>query len=275
MKKFLVLGGFAAALSLLGAIGCGGDSEGSNDDSPSGGSGSGTGGAGTGGSASGGSASGGGASGGSSSMTITDYYIAFAEGSCRLQFDCCTAEERPDVLGETVEDCVSLRSAFSALGSALVNESIVKGRVEVDLGVLEGCAAVYQNAACGDPYPIECTEEAVYKPLVALGEACGNDYECIEGHCTGNAFGGEDGVCELELLLEDGEACTDDLECASEACHYLDDVCFTPAAVGAPCRAGSECASGRCDIAGAGECLPEEPEEPTCSGFTLPEAPTP
>jgi hypothetical protein len=174
-------------------------------------------------------------------------------------------------LGETVEDCISLRSGFSLLASGLLNESVVQGRVKVNTAAMEACAAVYDGAECGDPFPLDCLEDDMLEPLVPLGGVCGTDYECLEGYCTGNAFSA-DGLCELPR--ENGAACDDDLQCASGACHFSDDVCFTPGAAGTPCTFGPECASGLCDMT-AHECLPEEPEEATCSGFAAPVQPSP
>jgi hypothetical protein len=89
-------------------------------------------------------------------------------------------------------------------------------------------------------------------PLVTMGGACGQDYECTSGWCKAGASGG-DGTCEAPMS---------GMSCAVDGCGHgftcdglgtteeTDDVCVAVQENGATCTGGIQCKSGNCSASG-------------------------
>jgi hypothetical protein len=209
----------AAVILLL--VGCGGDSEGSHDQTSAGGSGVGAAGEGGGGQASGGAtaSAAGGASNGTSGGTTTD-----SGGTTTASGGTTTASG-----GTGIDDCDTL---LTLCGVTCVDTQVSPehcGACDNTCDATEICVAGECSATCDDPRTLcddTCTDlESDAANCGACGARCGRGTPCIRGTC----------------------GCPDDsVSCLGSCIDPLSDAdnCGT---CGTPCAGDSICVEGRCE----------------------------
>jgi len=148
--------------------------------------------------------------------------------------------------------CETKTQAAFAQQVAGIEASEKSGRSSYDGTKVQACVTFIRSAACAD---LDMTNHfsgipacaSFIEPKVAVGDACGNDYECIDGWCdkTGAPDGG-DGVCHA--LGQAGAACANGAKCAASlVCDATTTTCGAPP----PSTAATSCFySSACSYAG-------------------------
>lgn len=183
---------------------------------------------------------------------------------------------------------------FAAIAASL-EASVDAGRLLVDQGVLDACAASVAAYSCAETFrnwdEPECLVAALAGNVAAGGE-CTDDRECAAGvcdfaqgtcpgSCSGVAAEGEDcsalpcaaglwctyqaspggNFCLAETAVAAGDAC-DSLHVCPDgtACDYdatlSDYVCRAPVGVGEPCDETSDCSAPLLCLPAGWTCLP-------------------
>jgi hypothetical protein len=162
--------------------------------------------------------------------------IVFADVICEKIFSCCTSEERG-----TSQFLTSQAGCATGLGLVLsqivpqATTAMSRNRAMYDPAALATCLKTYQAEMCNqlrtDGGLSAYRSCKFIKPLVALGGACDQHLECINGYC----LGGEptkDGVCTAKKA--NGQMCFLDDECTSGRCNTSSATC-APATVDGLC----------------------------------------
>ena len=248
----------------VGVSACGGSSSNPSTDSGAGGSGnggsSGTGGtAGTAAGGAGGGARGGAGGGGGSirldaagdptpsdvtydvgevpsSVNLDAAPMTVGEVVCEKVFTCCTPEERMrnTIFASQAFCSAAVTSVVGSIVAAPV-DSIMKNRVTYDASALAGCLQRYQAQTCDQARASGgLTSFRTCKfitPLVAVGAACSQHYECVNGWCSG-VSGPTEGKCTAKVA--NGQPCASGLaeECMSDSCNPATKVCQAAPAMG-------------------------------------------
>ncbi len=141
-----------------------------------------------------------------------------------------------------------------------IQASVDRKRAVYEQAKVDACLQTIRSAACGTLNMTGRLEGvpgcgSFVTPLVALGGACGNDYECIAGWCKHDAASQSfDGVCTAFAAVAescgDEARCASDLRCDPKTKDPADDVCVAVGPVGAACSDASECQSGVCSGSG-------------------------
>ena len=191
--------------------------DGGGGTSGSGGATGGSGGAGTGG------GGGAGGSGGQASIPLAMFPTAFANVFCDKVYACCSAAERMGnfLVGTDAASCKTTLGGLLNLVIPDIQQSIAAGRaayhgdklaVCLDKLRLLGCPDARMNGIEKTIVP-EC--DGFLEPKVAVGGACTDDGECINGYC--------DGTCIA--LKPNGQTCDDDIQCSSDVCDPVTSKC--------------------------------------------------
>jgi hypothetical protein len=181
---------------------------------------------------------------------------ALAEAICPAAYNCCSADQlmSNEQAGTDVATCETKTEAAFKSHVANIKASEKKGRVVYDGLKVQDCVSFLKSASCTD---LQMTGHftglpacaSFITPLVDVGGACGQDFECRNAFCdrTGVA-NGQDGACRA--FAKTGEACSADLRCASDlACDAGTSKCVTKPA-GAPAPANACFYSSACNYAG-------------------------
>jgi MYXO-CTERM domain-containing protein len=108
-------------------------------------------------------------------------------------------------------------------------------------------------------------------PLVPLGGACTQDYECIGGWCqlpASSATG--DGMCVAtaaagQSCAVGSQSCASGLTCDLKGTtDSSDDVCVQPGGIGATCTDSAMCQSGNCSSSGGSGMMCAAPTAQMC-----------
>jgi len=226
---FSPMGGAAGSAGASG--GSGGSGQSSGGSSSKGGS-----------SSSGGSTGGSVAAGGSGGNPLTNVPVDLATVVCHRLYECCTPDELMGnlVAGGTEQDCVVIYGGFVGLLVAAVQPSISAGRIAYHDDAFDSCIPALGEIDCAtlragtdDPAAAQCG--VVFEPLVAMGGACTQHGECINGWCE-TAAGSAEGQCAPKKA--DGIECVDDGECISDYCDFVEGVCAAEPAGGGFCGGG-------------------------------------
>jgi hypothetical protein len=222
-----------------GATGSGGASGGSGGSAQSSGGASSKGGSSSSGGSTGGSVATGGSGGGN---PLTNVPVDLATVVCHRLYECCTPDELMGnlVAGGTEQDCVVIYGGFVGLLVAAVQPSISAGRIAYHDDAFDACIPALGEIDCAtlragtdDPAAAQCG--VVFEPLVAMGAACTQHGECINGWCEA-ASGSAEGQCAPKKT--DGAECVDDGECVSGYCDFVDGICAAEPAGGGFCGGG-------------------------------------
>jgi hypothetical protein len=188
---------------------------------------------------------------------------------CSAAYRCCSVAQLMgnDAAGTDAGDCSADSSACEQACETKTTDkfrnvlvgiqaSVDQKRAVYEQAKVDACLQTIRSAACGTLNMTGRLEGvpgcgSFVTPLVALGGACGNDYECLGSWCKHDpASQSFDGVCTAFAAV--AEACGDEARCASDLrCDPktkdpADDVCVTVGSVGAACSDASECQSGVC-----------------------------
>jgi hypothetical protein len=192
---------------------------------------------------------------------------------CAKAYSCCTLDQlmSNDAAGTDAADCSGDHTACEHACEAKtadnfrnvlsgIQDSVDRKRAQYEQAKVDACLDTIRSASCPT---LNMTNhlmgvpgcDSFVTPLVALGGACGNDYECVGGFCkppppSSNAF---DGVCTA--LADVGQSCADancatGLVCDPKTADVADDICVQPGDTGAVCSDAFECKSGLCSTSG-------------------------
>jgi len=184
---------------------------------------------------------------------------------CPKAYSCCTAAQlagNSQLAGSTESECETKTAMHYAGDIEIIKASEQAGRSKYNGDKLAQCLATVRSSTCEQ---LNATYHFVgvpgcdsfVTPLAAMGGACTNTFECIQGWCRPpeNMSGGE-GSCEIP---QDGEACaTSDPKCAPGFnCDTTTNKCVQAQADGSPCTSGLQCQSGVCSSSTPGStCSP-------------------
>lgn len=191
------------------------------------------------------------------------------DAACDWMFGCCTTDELVYQVGDfTVDaddcsdriiDAISTGQPLDLVQGGLSDDpaegllilalSINEGRVDVDSGAVDECAAGTADRACNEPVEVvpgeRCTPGEMADPVVdpcnpdemfrgkqEVGEACDGPWECKEGlRCVDFGIAG---ICALRS--DQGENCFSDAECADGLiCDWESGTCSPGALEGETC----------------------------------------
>jgi hypothetical protein len=189
----------------------------------------------------------------------------FADAICPKAYSCCTADQlvNNDAAGTSEAECKTLTAEnFTNFLQGLQNSQSAK-RSKYERAKVDACLQTIRSSDCATLNMTHhlsgvpgCDKFAT--PLVSVGGRCDNDYECIDSYCKFP----EDpdppgpGVCTAGAAT--GQSCTTSQCAAGLTCDPVvvndasDDICVAPAANGATCADGYQCASGVCSSGGSG-----------------------
>jgi hypothetical protein len=148
---------------------------------------------------------------------------SLAESICPAAYRCCSAGQLMSnrQAGTDVASCeMNTEAAFKGQVAG-IKSSQEKGRVIYDGLKVQACVDFLKSASCTD---LQTTGHftglpacsSFIQPQVAVGAACGQDFECIDGYCdkTGVAEG-QNGDGKCRAFSKQGQACSMDVRCGS------------------------------------------------------------
>jgi uncharacterized protein (TIGR03382 family) len=199
--------------------------------------------------------------GGVSGIPIDKTATDFAQAICPKAYDCCTPEQlmgNKDLAGTTEQECETKTAASFRGRLQNMQSSENAGRSKYDQTAVDACLAALRMATCSDLTmiyginQIEACNSTFATPLVAPGDKCQNDFECMGGGICQKPMNSFDGVCVAGNAA--GATCTQsDNRCASSlicdgrgTTDAGDDVCVAPQDNGATCVDGFDCKSRNC-----------------------------
>jgi hypothetical protein len=179
-----------------------------------------------------------------------------AKAICPKAWSCCNANQliNNKQAGTDETSCEKLTDDALQKSVLGIKDSQKKGRSMYDGAKVEACAAFIRGATCDE---LDVTPHvsglpacgSFATPLVAVGGACANDWECIDGFCdrTGVASGA-DGACHARVTV--GQSCANASACETAlACDGATMTCVQPPAPTTPPAAMCFYASG-CNVTG-------------------------
>jgi hypothetical protein len=160
----------------------------------------------------------------------------FADVICEKVFGCCSSEERGT--SPFLSSQAGCASGLTFLLGGIVPQAMTamsKNRAMYDPAVLAMCLQQYQSRACSqlrmDGGLSAYRNCKFIKPLVAVGGACDQNLECINGYCMGAVPATmSDGVCAAKKA--NGQMCFEDDECTGGRCNPATGTCAMAAADG-------------------------------------------
>jgi hypothetical protein len=177
---------------------------------------------------------------------------------CPKAWSCCDATQLMgnDMAGTSEQDCETKTENGYRQQLQQVQSSMDAGRARYEQSKVDACLQTIQASTC---QMLNTTNhlagipgcESFVTPLVDLGGACGQDYECISGWCNNNS---------CERFPAAGEACASGIPCDTGLVCDLglpdgEQVCIAPQADGASCTDLLQCQSTVCDDASM-TCVP-------------------
>jgi len=182
---------------------------------------------------------------------------------CPKAYQCCTADQLLSnaSAGTTEAECEQNTTRDYRTFLMNVQKSQDAGRCRYERSKLDACLATLRTSTCatlnmtnhitGVP-----TCDGVTTPLVAIGGACSNDFECVGGGVCLIPQGAVEGTCVAGATV--GQSCVDTRCAPGLSCdprdsgNATDDVCVQPQAEGATCADDGECRSQNCAAPAAG-----------------------
>jgi hypothetical protein len=155
--------------------------------------------------------------------------MTVGEVVCERVFSCCTSDERAKnpLFSSQLGCSVAVTSLLGSIAAA-PEESIRKGRVTYDASALAGCLRRYMMQTCDQARAtggLSAFRMCKFTtPLVAIGGACQQHFECVNGWCSG-VSGMIEGKCTAKAA--DGQPCPSGVaeECASDFCNPATKIC--------------------------------------------------
>jgi hypothetical protein len=174
-----------------------------------------------------------------------------AKTVCTKAYQCCTQMQlmNNDGAGTDEPSCESKTSSnFRGLLQAIQHSQDV-GRATYESDRVDSCLANVQSMSCSD---LNMTNhlagvpgcDTFVTPLVAVGGACSDNYECIDGWCKVPQNSSGDGTCQPNA--QSGQSCAASNCQPGLTCDPNGDVCVQPGANGATCTDNFQCTSSNC-----------------------------
>jgi hypothetical protein len=224
-----------------------------------------------------------------SSIPVDQTAQDLAQAVCSKAYDCCTTDQlmmNMDLTGTDEADCEQKSAENFRNILQEVQYSVDQKLAVYQADKVDACLRTLRGSSCED---LNMTNhlsgvpncDSFASPLVQVGGACDNDYECIDGWCKGppegmsgasacTAFASGDADCSDDKasrcasgficdpnrnqcvhMGDTGEACTDLYECKSLVCSSQGSgsqmTCQPPAQPGPMCfyQSGCSAAGGR------------------------------
>jgi len=199
---------------------------------------------------------------------------------CPKAWMCCTADQlmSNSAAGVNEQDCITQTTASYQNQLSTLQASIDQKRASYQSSKLDACLMTIQTADCTT---LDVTNhlagipgcESFTAPLVAVGGACSQDYECVNGWCnvpTSSSNG--EGVCAAfvapgqSCATAGGPSCGPNAVCDIEGTpdDSSDDLCAVVNGIGGTCADDLQCTSLNCSSSGGSGM--------TCAAATTPPA---
>jgi len=123
---------------------------------------------------------------------------------CGIRYRCCTTDDLERVSTGTESACREIETdATLRFRLPRYKASLALKRVRYDGEILAACVAVYSSGSC----PVASSQNAIdcsrwLQPLVGVGGACNEHWECQTGYCD---WDGTNGHCAAKR--SDGQSC--------------------------------------------------------------------
>jgi hypothetical protein len=211
--------------------------------------------------------------GGVHGIPIGSTATQIAQTVCPKAYQCCTLSQLSGngQAGTDEASCETMTTSAFESDLETIQASQDQKRATFDNDKLQACLTTIRSASCDT---LDMTNhlvgipgcESFVDPLVAVGGACSQDYECIDGWCQQPAdMSGGDGACRPHAQLGAScvtASCEPGLTCDLGA---SDDTCVRAGAIGATCTDLLQCASANCAIpAGADSGVCAAATDPQC-----------
>ena len=216
-----------------------------------------------------------------SGIPIDQTATRIANTVCPKAWMCCTADQlmSNSAAGTSEQDCITQTTSNYQLQLSTLQASVDQKRASYQSSKLDACLAKIQNSDCAT---LNVTNhlvgipgcESFTTPLVAVGGACSQDYECINGWCNVPASSNNgEGVCAAFLAAgqscasSGGTGCGPNAVCDVEGTpnDSSDDLCASVSDIGGACADDLQCTSLNCSSSGGSGM--------TCAAATTPPAP--
>jgi len=182
----------------------------------------------------------------------------FAKAICSAAYKCCTAETLMGnaSAGMTEAECEMKTATDFRNQLQNMQNSENAGRSKYDQMQVDKCLEAIRGASCETLTSIRkvsglpACDSTFATPLVAVGGACSNDFECIDSVCA-------DGKCAAGTpvggsCVGTGNKCAQNLSCdPRNGSDDNDDVCVAEQDIGGACVDNFDCKSRLCT---AGTC---------------------
>ena len=218
--------------------------------------------------------------GGVSGIPVDQTASRIANTICPKAWMCCTADQLAgnSAAGTSEQDCITQTTTSYQNQLSTLQLSVNQKRASYQSSKLDACLMTISDSDCAT---LDVTNhvagipgcESFTTPLVPVGGACSQDYECINGWCnvpTSSSYG--DGVCAAFLpagqscAAAGGPSCGPNAVCDVEGTlsDSSDDLCAAVSAIGGSCADDLQCTSLNCSTSG-GSAM-------TCAAATTPPA---
>jgi hypothetical protein len=198
--------------------------------------------------------------GGVSGIPVDDTATRIANTVCPKAYMCCTATElgMNSEAGTDVATCESMTKQNYQNILNTLQSSVDQKRATYVSSKLDTCLANIQSMDCSALNMTNHLQgvpgcESFTTPLVPVGGACSQDYECIGGWCNvpQNSTNG-DGTCDA--FLGPGQDCTSQggRSCGpTQVCDaYNNNLCKPVSDIGGTCADNLQCTSLNCSSSG-------------------------
>ena len=185
---------------------------------------------------------------------------------CPKAWMCCTADQLSSnsAAGTSEQDCITQTTTSYKNQLSTLQASIDQKRASYQSSKLDTCLMTIQTSDCT---ALDVTNhvagipgcESFTTPLVAVGGACSQNYECINGWCNvPTTSNNGEGVCAAfvapgqSCATAGGPSCGPNAVCDIEGTpnDSSDDLCAAVADVGGTCADDLQCTSLNCSSSG-------------------------
>jgi hypothetical protein len=198
--------------------------------------------------------------GGVSGIPVDETATRIANTVCPKAYMCCTADElgMNGSAGTDVASCESMTKSNFQFELQTLQSSVDQKRAVYVSSKLDTCLANIQSMDCGT---LNMTNhltgvpgcESFTTPLVQIGGACSQDYECVNGWCNvPSTSTNGDGTCAA--FVGPGQDCSSSggTSCGpTQVCDiYNNNLCEPVADIGGTCGDNLQCKSLNCSSSG-------------------------
>jgi hypothetical protein len=187
-----------------------------------------------------------GCGGGSSAVTIGNFPQKYSEALCEKNFTCC---DQAELTGKTQSQCVMDNSAVLSILTSQINASQTQGRASfsptdsatcVDSLKMMTCSEFKQGASAN---MAACMN--LIMPLVDMGGACTQSYECRTDNCVGADSTADpvvEGTCGTAITeAARGSSCASFPCLEGDYCDPATVTCQAKKGAGEACTTDTEC----------------------------------